>query len=133
MGETGKGAYIGTKQIRVKDLPWKKSVIALDPGHMWRKKAMTIIAPPLSNGIRFLQITSGEASNLGLVARGNIQGLVCVKPDVWDYAAGIHLVKEAGGIVSDLKGKPYKMFSMKGHVVAAPSVHKEILRYTKLF
>lgn len=131
--ETGKGAFIKTKQIKVKDLPWKKSVIALDPGNMWRKKALTIIAPPLSNGIRFLQITSGEAGNLGLLARGNIQGLVCVKPDVWDYAAGIHLVKEAGGVISDLKGKPYKMFSTLGHVAAAPTVHKEILRYTKLF
>ena len=128
--QTGGGAFNGTTQIKVTDLPWKKCVIAFDPGNIWREKALTMIAAPLSSGVRFLQISSGEAGNLGLVARGSIQGLVCVKPDVWDYAAGIHLVKEAGGVVSDLKGKPYKMFSTKGHVAATPTAHKEIIRYT---
>jgi myo-inositol-1(or 4)-monophosphatase len=131
--ETGKGAFIKKRKIKINDLSLEKSVIAFDPGNTWRQRAMTIIAPNLCQGIRFMQITPGEAGNLGLVARGNLQGLICVKPNVWDYAAGIHLVQEAGGVISDLKGKPYKLFSTLGHVVATPSVHKKIIKSTKTF
>lgn len=129
--ETGKGAYVARRRLYVKDLPWEKCVIALDEGIRTRKVNMTELAPGLSLGIRFLQMIPGEAGNLGLVARGNLQGLICSQPDIWDYVAGIHLVKEAGGIVTDYAGKPYPWFTSAGHIAATPSAHPHILEHTR--
>ncbi len=128
--ETGKGAFAGKRRLSVSNKPPKKSVIALDQGIRTRKFTMTHIAPGLGLGVRGLLVVPGEAGNLGLVARGNIQGLVCSHPRIWDYAAGIHLVQEAGGVVSDYLGKPYRWFTRAGHIACAPSVHRYILKHT---
>ncbi len=129
--ETGKGAFVKGRKLHVHDVPWENSVIALDQGVRVRKIIMGKLAPALSLDVRFLQMTAGEASNLGLVARGNIQGLICGRPNVWDYAAGIHLIQEAGGIVTDFAGNLYKLFSKSGHVAATPSILPHILKHTK--
>lgn len=128
--ETGKGAFVGKRQLSVRDLPWEKSVIALDQGIRTRQINMEKIAPNLS-GCRSLVMTPGEAGNLGLVARGNLQGLLCSHPSIWDYAAGIHLVKEAGGVVTDYAGNPYQWFSRSGHVAATPKTHPYIIEQTQ--
>lgn len=128
--ETGKGAFAGNRQLHVRDLPWEKSVIALDQGIRTRQINMEKIAPNLS-GCRSLVMTPGEAGNLGLVARGNLQGLLCSHPRIWDYAAGMHLVKEAGGIISDYAGNPYQWFSRSGHVATAPTAHPYIIEQTR--
>lgn len=129
--ETEKGTFAGKRRLSVNDLPLEQSVIALDQGVRTRKLTMQKIAPSLGLGIRALLIVPGEAGNLGLVARGNIQGLICSHPRIWDYAAGIHLVQEAGGVVTDYSGKPYKWFARAGHIACAPSVHSYILKHTK--
>lgn len=129
--QTGKGAYIGRRRLHVHDKPVEGCVVAFDASFRKRKIAMYKLAPAMSLGIRFLQMTSGEAGNLGLVARGNLQGLVCVYPDIWDYAAGLHLVAEAGGIITDFRGKPYHMFTSAGHVAATKSVHPHIVEQTQ--
>ncbi len=129
--ETGKGAYIGKRRLWCRDLPLEKCVIALDPGNCKRKIAMIEIAPGLSGGIRFLQMTSGEAGNLGLMARGNLQGVVGATSRVWDYAAGIHLVREAGGKVTDFRGETFKLFSGSGHIAASQNIISDIVSITK--
>lgn len=129
--EKGKGAYIGRRKLYVNDKPLDQCVIAFDASFRKRKVAMYKLAPALSLGIRFLQMTSGEAGNLGLVARGNLQGLICVYPDIWDYAAGLHIVGESGGIITDFRGKPYRMFTSAGHVASTKSAHPFIIEHTQ--
>ncbi len=128
--ETGKGAFVGSRQLHVRNLPWEKSVISLDQGIRTRTINMTKLAPNLS-GCRSLVMTPGEAGNLGLVARGNLQGLLCSHPNTYDCAAGIHLVKEAGGIVTDYAGNPYPWFTRAGHVAASPTAHPHIIEHTQ--
>ncbi len=129
--ETGKGAYIGMRRLHVDDRPAKRAMLALDPSNKKREVAMRELAPDLSLGVRFLQMTSGGAGPLGLIARGNLQGLVFAYPSIWDYSAGVHLVLEAGGLVTDFQGKPYQLFSRAGIVACTRSVQPYILRYTK--
>jgi len=129
--ETGKGAYSGKRHLRVNDLPLEQSVIALDQGVRTRKITMAKLAPTLALGIRALLMVPGEAGNLGLVARGTIQGLLCSHPQIWDCAAGLHLVREAGGVVSDYAGNAYPWFTRAGHIACTPSVHSYLLEHTK--
>jgi len=48
---------------------------------------------------------------------------------IWDIAGGALLVREAGGIVSDLQGS--NAYLNNGHIVAAPNgVHQDLLEIT---
>ena len=70
------------------------------------------------------------ALDLAWVAAGRLDGYWerDIKP--WDMAAGLILVREAGGFVTDCDGGD-DMFA-KGHVVAGnDAIHKELLRVLK--
>lgn len=60
--------------------------------------------------------TGSAALDLALVADGRFDGYWEMKLAPWDIAAGILLVKEAGGAVSDWRGHPVNLF--RGEVLA---------------
>lgn len=47
------------------------------------------------------------AYELTMVAAGRGDGWICSGDELWDFAAGIALVEEAGGRVSDWRGRPW--------------------------
>jgi myo-inositol-1(or 4)-monophosphatase len=50
------------------------------------------------------------ALSLAAIALGQMEGYWEIGPDVWDIAAGALLVEEAGGRVSDLRGRPLNWY-----------------------
>ena len=62
------------------------------------------------------------------VASGKVDGFWEIKLSPWDVAAGVLIVKEAGGKVTDLKGREYDVFNDK--IVATNGfIHKELIRH----
>ena len=79
----------------------------------------------------FLQVAAirrpgAAALDLAHTAAGVFDGFFefCLSP--WDIAAGALLVREAGGVVTDLDGGP-GIFAHGNVVAAAPGVHRELL------
>src|ERR1019366_1728132 len=58
-----------------------------------------------------LRRTGSTALNLAYVAAGRFDGYWAFDNHVWDVAGGIVLVREAGGIVSDIDGGAYDPFT----------------------
>lgn len=54
--------------------------------------------------------TGSAALALAAVAQGQFDGYWEIGPKAWDFAAGSLLVQEAGGRVSDLRGRPVKEY-----------------------
>ena len=79
----------------------------------------------------FMQNTHGlrrmgsAAIDLAYTACGRFDGFFEYNLNAWDVAAGILLVEEAGGRVSNFSGGGNPVFD--GEVVAAGAVHKEML------
>jgi len=59
-------------------------------------------------------------------AAGTLDAAVTFSPHVWDNAAGVALVRAAGGVVTDLAGRPWTIES-DSVLAAAPGVHDELL------
>jgi len=80
---------------------------------------------PMTAGIR----RAGAASlDLAYVACGRLDGFWELGLKPWDMAAGALLVKEAGGLISDLDGKD--TYLKNGDVIAAnPDIFDEILAH----
>ncbi len=80
-----------------------------------------------SSGIRR---NGAAALDLAWVAAGRLDGFWEQGLSIWDIAAGVLLVREAGGFVSDFASRDRALES--GDVVAAnPTLHAELLRYLR--
>lgn len=80
-----------------------------------------------SAGVRRM---GSAALDLAYVACGRFDGFWEMQLHAWDIAAGILLIEEAGGIVSDFSGRDDYLTS--GNIVAAnPAIHPIILNITK--
>lgn len=109
--EKGTGAYLNNQRISVsKNQNLAQSLLATG-------------FPPFANNhdlniefyFRFTQLSHGirragsAALDLCSVAAGRFEGFWELKLNPWDKAAGTLLVSEAGGRVSDLAGRPFKL------------------------
>jgi myo-inositol-1(or 4)-monophosphatase len=77
-----------------------------------------------------LRMHGATGVDLAYVADGILGGAVTFGDHVWDYAAGVALVRAAGGIVTDLAGQPWTVESSSA-LAAAPGVHERILEIVK--
>lgn len=78
----------------------------------------------LTQGIRR---PGSAASDMAFTASGTFDGFWEWHLKPWDVAAGILLVQEAGGIVSNYQGQPYK-FTDNNIVAANPAIHALMLK-----
>ncbi|MDE6404524.1 MAG: inositol monophosphatase [Lachnospiraceae bacterium] len=70
--------------------------------------------------------TGSAAMDLAYVACGRTGGFFEPRLSPWDFAAGMLLVREAGGQVTDFAGEPL-VFSRRGSVVASNGkIHEEL-------
>src|SRR5579872_7307870 len=131
--EKGHGAYLNDKRLRVaarKELG--PSVIATGlpfmgkEGHA-RAIAETAAVMNVTAGIRRM----GAASlDLAYVAAGRFDGFWEHGLQAWDMAAGIVLLKEAGGVITDMAGGAQMLTN--GQVVCANEhLHPQLLKLLK--
>ena len=91
--------------------------------------ALGITAEPvrLDSQTKYAMVARGDASIYLRVPRGDY------RENIWDHAAGLIVVEEAGGRVSDVEGKPFdlttgqRMTRNRGAVVTAASIHDEVV------
>lgn len=81
----------------------------------------------MSTGTHSVRRTGSTALNLALVAAGGFEVSYATTVQPWDVAAGVVLVREAGGTVSALSGGPYDMY--RREILATNGVvHEEAAR-----
>jgi len=133
IAEKGKGAFLNDQRIRVAGRKrLADSVIACGLPHIGRgdlelaRKETGAMQEQVAGLRRF----GAAALDLAWVAAGRLDGYWerDIKP--WDMAAGLILIREAGGFVTDITGGD-DLFAT-GHVVAGnDAIHKELLRVLK--
>lgn len=66
-------------------------------------------------------------ATLALIAAGSLDGAICLKPtNPWDTMAGVHMIRRAGGRVTDLDGERWHHDS-RGLVASNDEAHDELL------
>lgn len=101
--QKGKGAYLNDKPIRVSSTT-EGALLVLNKG-ITRKADLKYIAATRKLSPSFVLRRMGSSCReLCLVAKGSIEGFADFDDKLWDYAAGVLLVSEAGGKVTDWQG-----------------------------
>ena len=131
--ERGKGAFLNDKRIRVAARTRLiDTVIACGLPHHGRSdlelglKELGAVQDKVAGLRRF----GAAALDLAYVAAGRIDAYWEQNVSPWDLAAGIVLVREAGGYATDIDGGD-AMFSKRNIVVGNESVHRELQKILK--
>jgi len=131
--ERGRGAYLNDRRLRVAarenpaDMVFGTGLPFIGRGDHGRALKELRYVMPETAGIRR---AGAAALDLAWVAAGRLDGFWEHKLNSWDIAAGLLLVKEAGGYVTDFDGKDKSLES--GDVVAGNEfAHRHILKLLK--
>lgn len=133
VAEKGHGAYLNDKRLRVaarKNL--NESLIATGVPFMG-KGDQTLHDLSLAEVRAVIARTSGirrcgaASLDLAYVAAGRFDGYWERVLNPWDIAAGVLLVREAGGIVTDLNGRP-DVLETKDVLTANEALHPQLLK-----
>ena len=128
--EKGQGAYINSKRLRVaarKTLA--DSVIATGIPHRGRSGHARFLAEckTLMGQVAGIRRTGAATIDLAWVAAGRFDGYAEHGLGAWDMAAGILMITESGGLVSDFEGND--KFLERGQIVAgSPKIFSQLLQ-----
>ncbi len=130
VAETGRGAFVNDRPIHVSRAAALNAALlvtgfAYDIRHSANNN--------LDHFARFSLRTQGvrrigaAALDLCYVASGRLDGFWELKLQPWDTAAGVVILKEAGGRITDFAGRPFSIYGRE-LVASNGSIHEEMLQ-----
>ncbi|ADU97199.1 inositol monophosphatase [Thermovibrio ammonificans HB-1] len=129
VAEKGAGAFCNGVKLKVSSRPFEEALVAT--GFPFRGKEMLDSYLKCFKEV-FLSVSGlrrcgSAALDLAYTAKGVFDGFWEMSLHPWDIAAGILLVEEAGGVVTDFEGG--RSFLSSGNIVgASPNTHGELLK-----
>ena len=132
IAEKGSGAYYNGERLSVSTRPFEMALVAT--GFPFRGKELLDSYLKCFKEV-FLKVSGirrcgSAALDLAYTARGTFDGFWEMSLHPWDIAAGVLLIKEAGGRVSDFEGKDGYLKS--GNIVgASPNTYEKLLEIVK--
>lgn len=129
VAELGKGARMNGKKVKVsgvKDPSRALNTYCHAREDKYVRQALNYMRKQKLEGFDCRQLGSA-AIELAFVASGRVESIVIPGANAWDVAAGVLLVREAGGKVSDFKNKDWSLDS-EGIIASNGLIHKDILK-----
>lgn len=124
----GKGAFLNSKRIfvsKIKNL--KESYLLWCEGGEKDKNRINEILGKVYPNVKDLRKIGSAGIEICWVASQRAEIYFTTQIEVWDVAAGILILKEAGGKVTDFQGKPWQ-FKKSDLVFSNKLLHKEFLK-----
>jgi myo-inositol-1(or 4)-monophosphatase len=124
----GQGAFRDDTRIHVsKQAQLRRSFVGFDMSDLGTRAAeIRRLLVPAADSIRFAYVFGSAATNLAFVADGTLDGYAH-NASIWDFAAGVLLVEEAGGRVTDFDGHPLDWSRHRLDLVATNSLLHDAL------
>jgi myo-inositol-1(or 4)-monophosphatase len=129
VAEKGKGAYLKGKRLSVSaEKKLADSLLASGfSAHEEIVRQNLAGVSAIVGKARNIRISGSAALHLAYVAAGRLSGYWQLGLKPWDYAAGALLVQEAGGKVTDAKGREFHL-SASSILATNGSIHDELHR-----
>ena len=134
LAEKGNGSYLNNQRIRVSARPKLKNCIIFSGGPRYKSENKELIFEEykkISSKVYTAVRKLGSASlDMAYVAAGRCDGFWHRDLNYWDIAAGIILVKESGGFVTDFHGE-YKYLENKTILATNSKINNEMIEVLK--
>lgn len=127
VAELGQGAYKNGERILVSNkLDFASCSLAFDSGFRNFEGPQFDILEALAPHAFNARVFGCSVGNLALLAEGSIDVVVEFDDYPWDNAAGVVIVREAGGCVTDVDGSDF-VFEGRRYVASNGLVHGEVM------
>ena len=127
MSEKGSGSYKNGRPIHVSDVSRIQnctlSLIPVSEALEVKTSMLGKVAPQVFN----IRIFGASVRNLTYLAEGIVDAVIEFDDKLWDFAAGISLVLEAGGQVSDHSGAPF-VPEFRNYLASNGNIHTQMLQ-----
>ncbi|HEX5098116.1 MAG TPA: inositol monophosphatase family protein [Polyangiaceae bacterium] len=124
--ERGRGAYLGERRLAVSVRPLPEALVHTGITPSSPRQRFLAQLDRLMAEVSFMRRMGSAALDLAYVAAGRGDAFFEAGLKPWDIAAGLLLVREAGGIVTDLTGGDTMLTT--GNILAATrTVHAPLL------
>ncbi len=124
------GAFKNDRRLPMleQNVPLEESIICLN--HYWLCENRLIdekVMQSLVKRVRGTRTYGSAALEFAHVAEGIIGGYLTMSLEPWDIAAGRIIVKEVGGMTTDIDGKEVGMLERSSIVTGNPNVHNKVI------
>lgn len=126
----GEGAFKNGEKLSplAKQVDFDKAMIGLN--HFWLCENRIVdekVMQQLVRKVRGTRTYGSAALEFAFVAEGIIDGYITMKLSPWDIAGGMVIVKEVGGITTNVLGEAVNMVETNSILVCHPSIQRTII------
>jgi myo-inositol-1(or 4)-monophosphatase len=125
----GKGAWCNGSRLKTSDVTAvAEALVAVSlPAHVQRDSADLLDFIEAARAAQAVRRSGSAALNLAHVASGALDAFWATQIHAWDVAAGVLLIREAGGILTGRDGQPFDLWNPHFLAAAGPELHGEML------
>ena len=127
LAEKGKGAYLNGTKIKVSRKNLKNATIVYDSSIRYHKKPALSTLEKIVDRVFNIRMFGSSVYHLSYIAEGKIDLDIEFNDKLWDFAAGLLLIEEAGGKATDFQGKKWNS-KTKGYIASNGIVHEDVLK-----
>ncbi len=125
--QKGKGAFLNQKKIEVSQRKLSEATLIYDSNFNLDKENLVLQnLVKLGRKVFNVRMFGSTARALTYIAEGKVDLMVEYFDKPWDFSAGALIVEEAGGKVTDTRGKPWSP-RIRGYVASNGIFHEEVL------
>jgi myo-inositol-1(or 4)-monophosphatase len=126
---TGKGAWCNGSRLKTSDVTAiGGALVAVSlPAHVRRDSADLLDFVEAAQVSQAVRRSGSAALNLAYVASGALDAFWATQIHAWDVAAGVLLIREAGGILTGRDGQSFDLWNPHFLAAAGPELHREML------
>lgn len=129
VAERGKGAFLNGKRIRVMEPEsLARSCVSMGTPYEHDHFRMVLTAIDRLHEQRSTVTSLPAALSAAYVACGRLS--LYFEPELkpWDVAAGVLLVKEAGGVIATIDGEPFSIFDFETFIAGSPMITQRFIK-----
>lgn len=127
------GASKNGEQIKVaQNIEINRTLMGIDSGKLNRTGALKFLEKLLGPDGITCNFSSGCASvPLCLVAEGKMHAYLATNLEPWDMAAAVAIIREAGGVVTNLKNENWTL-NDESILAANPTLHQKLVEFLRI-
>ncbi|MBZ8171806.1 inositol monophosphatase family protein [Staphylococcus cohnii] len=127
--KAGEGAFEnGNLLPAIQSSPLSTSIIGINPNWL-TKPRLGEVFKPIVDEARSARAYGSAALEIIHVATGKLGGYITPRLQPWDFAGGLIILQEVGGIGTDLMGNTLSIYEPSSIVMANPQLHVELLEF----
>jgi len=131
----GKGAWCNGSRLKTSDVTAvDEALVAVSlPPQVDRDSADLLDFIEAAQTSQAVRRSGSAALNLAHVASGALDAFWATQIHAWDVAAGVLLIREAGGIITGRNGQPFDLWNPHFLAAAGPQLHGKMLEVLTKF